>query len=194
MEKNIITGNLDPFFETGTEGIIWTLYDETKEGYDGLCSLNDGDHLSIYNDTKTEIVWAGIINFDWETNRIPYPNNPEYGQQAISGYWVHGVQNDVNPEQWGKWFFSRSPAELIKGPIGVRMHPVKSSIIEKYHFTPIVYGVNYDLIIKFKNGSFYKYKSVSHEDYIEFAKAESKGIYLGKFIKGKYDFEKLVVE
>src|SRR6185436_20243920 len=100
MENKII-GQLDPFFETGTEGVIWCIYDDSKTGYDGLNPLHDGDHLFIYNKDKTLVLWSGKIDFDWKTRLRPYPMNPQYSQQEVLGYWVHGLQKDLDPDQWG---------------------------------------------------------------------------------------------
>lgn len=41
-------GVLDPYFETGTEGTVWSLIEDGKPGYDGLRQIENGDHLTIY--------------------------------------------------------------------------------------------------------------------------------------------------
>lgn len=46
------------------------------------------------------------------------------------------------------------------------------------------------LIVEF-SGSKYQYNGVELEDYINFSTSDSQGTALNKFIKGKYDFEKL---
>lgn len=51
-----------------------------------------------------------------------------------------------------------------------------------------------DLFVTFKNGSVYKYKDVSFEDYIVFMNGgtdASQGKALNKLIKGKYEYEKI---
>ena len=111
----IIKGTLDPFFETGCEGIVWSVYEDGKSGYDGLNCLKDGDYLKIFDiNNPTLLIWEGIIDLEWERNHRKYPNNPEHGQQEIGGYWVHGIQTNVTPKQWQKWFFDNHPAELIR--------------------------------------------------------------------------------
>lgn len=110
---NIIKGKLDPFFETGTEGVLWSLYDENNKGYESLHVLKNGDYLKVFNENNT-IYWEGEIKLEYKRNYQPFPMNPQYGQQAVLGYWVHGLQEILNPEYWGKMFFNQMKAELIK--------------------------------------------------------------------------------
>lgn len=110
------------WFETGTEGVVWVVQDErhisTKEdgspswSYDGLKVLRDGDHLTLYAKDGS-VTWEGVIDFDMEIGYTPYPMNPEYGQQAIDGWWVHGVQRGINPSMWLQWFRDNPRAKLI---------------------------------------------------------------------------------
>ena len=55
-----IVGVLEPFFETGTEGTIWSVYEDGKKGYDGLYIIHTGDHLIIYGEER-EIIFKGKI-------------------------------------------------------------------------------------------------------------------------------------
>jgi len=115
--KGMITGKLSAYAETGTEGVLWSLFDEYNQGYDSLHTLQDGDKLKIYSDkTKTKIVFDGVVSFEYERLYKPYPLNPEYGQQVepIYGCFVHGFQSNVEPHDWSKWFFDGLFAELIK--------------------------------------------------------------------------------
>jgi hypothetical protein len=192
-----IKGKCDPFFETGTEGVIWSLYEDGKEGYDALQVIDQGDYLTIFDpENPTKVVWEGNIDLEWERNYHPYPMNPQYGQQAIMGMWVHGIQRNVEPDDWGTWFFKAYPAELIKSEIG-RLFRCKSSTIEGHRWEgkgsqwskePKEPG---DLILKFKNSGYYRYKDVDHDTYWEFEEAESKGKYFAKNIKNKFVTEKL---
>jgi hypothetical protein len=193
-----IKGKCDPFFETGTEGVIWSVYEDGKEGYDGLQCLDEGDYLTIFDPAKPkEVVWEGNIDLEYERNYHPFPMNPEYGQQAIMGMWVHGIQRDVEPDDWGTWFFKEYPCELIKSEIG-RLYRCKSAIIGGHRWTGTanrwskdnLHGVG-DLILKFNNAGYYRYKDVDSDTYWAFEEAESKGKYFAANIKNKFVTEKL---
>lgn len=109
--NTVIYGALEAYFETGTEGVIWSVYEDGDKGYDGLHCLKNGDNLKVFNKDGS-FLWEGIINLNYKTRYRSYPLNPEYGQQEVLGYWVHGLQVDVEPEAWGKMFFDRQHAEL----------------------------------------------------------------------------------
>jgi len=109
-----IRGRLEAFFETGTEGVYWSLIDSGLPGYDGLWTLRDGDQLRVI-DTTDETLWTGEIKFEYLTNWQSYPMNPEYGQQAVHGLWVHGLQEGFDPDRWGTLFLQNYRAELIPG-------------------------------------------------------------------------------
>jgi DNA primase len=47
------------------------------------------------------------------------------------------------------------------------------------------------LRVVFVSGMIYDYKNVPEEEYIRMKTSGSKGIYLNKHIKGKYEFEKV---
>ena len=60
----------------------------------------------------------------------------------------------------------------------------------------VISTVEYDastetLSVTYVSGNKYNYKHVPPAVYDEMKRAFSKGIYLNKFIKGKYDFEKV---
>jgi hypothetical protein len=195
-----IKGKLEPFFETGTEGIIWSVYEDGREGYDGLNCLADGDYLTVFDPADpTKVIWEGTIDFEWERNYRQYPMNPQYGQQEVGGFWVHGLQSDVTPAEWGHWFFKAYPAEMIKGPVPNRLNPVKnSSSVSGYHWAGRTEGTGKDfhwtdgdLIIKFKNGGYYKYFGIPHDLFWEFYEAESKGKFIAANFRDKFVTEKL---
>jgi hypothetical protein len=106
-----IDGRLEPFWATGTEGVCWSLENRIRPGYDGLIRLGDGDHLTIFN-ALGHILWEGIIDLEYERNYQAYPRNPQYGQQAVFDDWVNGLQRDVEPETWARWFYDRHRARL----------------------------------------------------------------------------------
>ena len=193
-----IKGKLEPFFETGTEGVIWSVFEDGKEGYDGLHTLHDGDYLVVFDPMDPlKLVWEGNISLEWERNYRPYPMNPQYGQQEIGGLWVHGIQENVTPEDWGRWFYKGYPCELMKGSVG-RISPVKkSSIVAGYSYTGYrSYRANVvdtpgDLVIKFKNAEYYRYKDVPNDAFEDFYEADSKGKYFAAHIKNKFVTEKI---
>ena len=67
----------------------------------------------------------------------------------------------------------------------MQMIQVESSNVDAIGFE------NQMLIVRFLNGSVYSYSNVDVETYRKFLEAESKGKFLCKFIKGKYDYCKL---
>lgn len=111
--RNEVGTHLEAFFETGTEGIIWSICTE-DQGYDGLFGLKDGDELIVYSSDKKVIIWKGIVQLEYERLYEPYPLNPQYGQQLICNRWVHGFQIGLEPHVWAKWFFSELPAAMTR--------------------------------------------------------------------------------
>jgi hypothetical protein len=111
--SEIINGKLEPFFETGTEGILWSLYDDKNNGYNSLHVIKNGDFLEVINENN-ELYWSGLIMLEYKRRFTSYPNNPKYGQQEIFGYWVHGFQEKIEPEYWSKMFFDKMTAILKK--------------------------------------------------------------------------------
>ena len=93
----------EAFAETGTEGFYYQLYDTTKRGYEGMVPLKNGDQLTIYT-KNNNIAWCGIINKDFETNRVIYPYYKrmfnvdieilKYRLLEISGCYSGGYVND----------------------------------------------------------------------------------------------------
>jgi len=118
-----LIGTLEPFFETGTEGIVWSLAEDEKQGYEGLHYIQEGDHLTVFGENN-EIVFDGNIVCDWEIGWMEYPLNPGHGQPSALGYWIHWIQAGWEPDNWARLFFhqylegnkGKSPlrAELIK--------------------------------------------------------------------------------
>jgi O-acetyl-ADP-ribose deacetylase (regulator of RNase III) len=98
------TGILDAFFETGTEGVLWSLEEVPFKGYEGLQVLKDGDELTVHR-ADGSIRWQGTVDLEYETGWERYPLNPEYGQQCVFGMWVHGNQRGMDPEDWAALFF-----------------------------------------------------------------------------------------
>jgi hypothetical protein len=60
----VLFGALDAFCETGTEGIIWSLHEYGKVGYDGLNHLAEGDKLTVYKNVRDgEVDGQGVLDF-----------------------------------------------------------------------------------------------------------------------------------
>lgn len=110
-----IHGQLFAWFETGTEGIYWAVVDDEKKGYDGLHVLENGNVLTVFNkENKKKILFQGTIALEYDRLRRALQYNPEYFQQCVLGYWVHGLQKDVDPEKWAHMFFDEHRAVLKK--------------------------------------------------------------------------------
>lgn len=81
-------------------GVLYCLPDEHEEeigdqlDYKGLYSLEDGDHLTVYDkENPSEIVWSGTVK--------------------IGINYVTSTQEDVEQERWTEWFAKNYPAALI---------------------------------------------------------------------------------
>lgn len=110
----IIKGKGETFFETGTEGIIWSLLEPDKQGYEGLHCLRNGHYLKVFEiDNQAQVVWEGVVDLEYERQKIK-SNYSDYEQQAILGYWVRGFQKDLEPKVWANFFFNANYMELIK--------------------------------------------------------------------------------
>jgi len=109
-----ISGELYGFFETGTEGTIWTVIQDGLQGYESIVDIKENDHLKIYD--GDDILFDGVINPDYNVGWTEYPLNPGHGQPAALGYWIHWTQAGFQPDDWAAFFFRKSPlrAELIR--------------------------------------------------------------------------------
>jgi len=114
MEKNEkeLKGVIEDYFETGCEGIMWTFYEDGKEGYGGLHNLEAGDHLTILDDDGSEL-FSGIIKPNREIGKQVIPLNPEYSQPVALGCWIHWTQDGFLPDDWAKLFFKKPPLRAI---------------------------------------------------------------------------------
>lgn len=104
-------GRLDYWFETGTEGVEWILYEDGKNGYDGIVLPEDGDYLEIYNEDGS-ILWSGVVEQDFEVGYQPYPDNPELGQPCALGMWIHWTQKGFEPDVWARFFMPKNGNKL----------------------------------------------------------------------------------
>lgn len=98
-----IEGVLYDYFETGAEGVMWSLMDDENLGREGLHFIEAGDHLTICDPLGHE-KWSGTIRCDRRAGWRPYPANPEHGQPAALGCWIHWTQRGFTPDQWARFF------------------------------------------------------------------------------------------
>lgn len=128
-----ITGNLEAFFESGSEGIQWCIYMDNKKGYDALHYIESDDYITIY-DEENSVIYEGDIIKDNFSNWQPYPMNPMLGQQVAGDYYVHWVQANVDPDLWSEWFNKRLKAEITKSNLSNDQRElIKKSIIDNYY-------------------------------------------------------------
>jgi hypothetical protein len=109
-----IEGILEPHFETGTEGVIWSVYEDRSNlfyrDYTKLHTLKDGDHLTICAPDNKTVVFKDFIDLDWHAGAV---HDPGPGGQEALGMWVHGIQRGFDPDDWARLFF---PREWYGGP------------------------------------------------------------------------------
>ena len=111
LPDNILVGTLDAFWETGTEGIIWSFNDNNETGWAALNILVDGDYIFV-EDGNGNIEWEGVVSLDYDLRKRARMSGAF--QQEVCDYWVHGLQRGVDPETWAGWFLNSRPAVLRK--------------------------------------------------------------------------------
>jgi hypothetical protein len=117
-----IKGILEPFCETGTEGIVWSLQDEkhiSADGkqwsYDGLNCLEDGDFLKVFNDAaRKKVIWQGEI-------KLKHPPATRFNR---------GVQDGVDERKWTGMFFEAKLGTLYKKDVWAKMKAGKKARAE----------------------------------------------------------------
>lgn len=98
-----IFGCLEPFSETGTEGVIWSVQAYKIAGYGGLCPLRDGDNLTIYSNVrKGDITWQGYVNFGPE-------KLTRLGWNEVVRTATH-----MDAKKWLELCYSRPPVALLR--------------------------------------------------------------------------------
>jgi len=108
-----IRGVLEDFFETGTEGVIWSVVSEDDHGYDALYPIEEGDHLAIQDQLGRKL-WSGIICCDRKAGWRRYPLNPKCGQPCALGHWIHWTQRGFKPDDWARYFI-RPEYDRLRG-------------------------------------------------------------------------------
>lgn len=134
--------NLEVYNEQGSEGAYWCVYDCTKEGYEGLITLDNGDRLIIPSvnfdalidkDLTSHRIWfkhynTYVINKDfrgllenegWVTKEMSneqcYQNAVDsFSQQTAGSYYCHWLQKNVDRNLWAYWFDQELPAYYIQ--------------------------------------------------------------------------------
>lgn len=178
-------GKLVAFWETGTDGVIWCMQEDNKGGYDGLKVLNLGDYVTIFNASRTDTVWQGYISLEYDSNICA--NDTLRGRcQVVNGWTVNGIQEGVSPNDWLYWFQNEFPVEVVSSSFGHFYGIRGSSLIQAYAHTK-----DNDLIVKFKDGGFYRYSGVDQSVILEFDAAKSRGNFFIKNIRHKFASEKL---
>jgi hypothetical protein len=101
-KSKTIRGLLYDHAETGTEGVMWAVIDDST-GYDGLHIVKPGDHLTVLDQVGRRL-WSGVIRPDRKAGWRRYPLNPKYGQPLALGHWVHWTQKGFKPDDWAGYF------------------------------------------------------------------------------------------
>lgn len=117
-----LDGHLVAWWETGTEGVYWSLvtdWSATERSYDNLYVLEEGDVLTIF-DEDGSVAWHGKIAWDLHTRRLRSPYNPDRVQQEVGGLWVHGLQCGVDAERWADFFMGH---EMLLPGIRQQLRP-----------------------------------------------------------------------
>ncbi len=97
-------GELDGYFETGTEGFIWSLHEDGKSGYDGLVIIEAGDRLTVYGEDGRTPLFDGIVHPDYEIGYRPHFAGADHGQPCALGLWIHWTQKGWQPDDWARLF------------------------------------------------------------------------------------------
>ncbi|MBU6415107.1 hypothetical protein KGQ34_02610 [Patescibacteria group bacterium] len=128
-EKIKVSGVLCPYFETGCEGIVWSVIKDGKESYDNLYTIRQGDLFTVYGEND-EILFDGEIICDFQAGWTAYPNDPfGHGQPSALGYWIHWTQHGWQPDDWAKLFFH----EYMEGTTNGK--PLRAELVtyKRYH-------------------------------------------------------------
>lgn len=101
-----IFGSLEPYAETGTEGIIWAVNEYGQTGYDGLHLLENGDELAVYkNVTDGDIVWQGAVSFDGNQNSFAVHN----GAMTVD---TDRTPKHMEPSKWQQMYWDKNPVKF----------------------------------------------------------------------------------
>ena len=113
LPEVVVHGILDPYFETGTEGVCWSVYEDGKTGYEGLHQMGGGEHLRVIG-PDGKIIFEGFIEPDPKKGWTEYPGRPGegLGQPVALGMWIHWTQAGWEPDAWAQLFLDHHRAVL----------------------------------------------------------------------------------
>ena len=109
--KQEISGFLSPYFQAGTDRILWGIVNLANSESEEIHCLHDDDYLTVY-EPSGHVRWQGLIHFEYKRNNSP--RREFWTRQVVKGYIVHGCQADCEPEKWAEMFFEKLPATLRK--------------------------------------------------------------------------------
>jgi hypothetical protein len=109
--KQEICGFLVPFFQVGTDRILWSISNLANSSSQEIHCLQDNDYLTVY-ETTGEVRWQGRIHFEYKRNDSP--RREFWTRQVVLGHIVHGFQSNCEPKRWAEMFFEKLPATLKK--------------------------------------------------------------------------------
>ena len=127
-----LEGHLIGWWETGTEGVHWSLVTDwgaEHASYQNLYVLQEGDDLLIFGEDDA-VAWRGTIAWDRQVRWRTSPFNERDGQQEVGGMWVHGFQSGVDPDVWADYFMGH---ELLLPAVRseLRAGPLRASLLRR---------------------------------------------------------------
>ncbi len=111
--KDKIEGVLLDYFETGTEGVLWTVLDDENVGREGLHVLEPGDRLTVFDPLGHEL-WSGVICCNYGSTADGVPAEPGNSQLTALGRRVHWVQKGFAADEWAR-LFVRPDVDRLRG-------------------------------------------------------------------------------
>lgn len=110
-----LEGYLYAFSDQGLEGTHWTFVEDDGVNKPKMHAIENGDLLRVFNDkSKRDVIFDAEVDLDYEVNKKPNWMIPSWILQQIDGIGtVHGIQKEMNPDQWGEMFTQEKPALLF---------------------------------------------------------------------------------
>jgi len=118
--NNKLTGQLTAYADMGVVATVPAFQDDSKAGWDGFITFDDGDLLSIFNDAaRTQVLWEGVIEMDFDVNKKPNPVYATAGHMVLTQHappfnTMNGIPKGMDPDFWGKVLSEEKPATLVK--------------------------------------------------------------------------------